>query len=418
MEKLIGPFKQLITMRNLALKGALRDEELEIIDHAGLFVVDDKVKEVGVFESLKVKYPQVFIEEISFDAVCVPGYIDCHTHICFAGDRANDFALRNAGSSYLEIAEAGGGIWSTVKHTRDCKDEDLAQLTLKRANLLKQQGITTVEVKSGYGLNVAEEIKMLRVIKSTAEKVKIDLVATCLAAHVVPKDFDGSAVEYLDVLAKELFPLIKAENLSNRIDAFVEKSAFTVDQIRPYFLKAKEMGFDITLHADQFSTSGSKLAVELQALSADHLEASTDKEIQLLAKSNVVAVALPAASLGIGCAFTPARKLLNAGASLAIATDWNPGSAPMGNLIASASILATAEKLSNAETWAAVTFRAAAALGLKDRGRLIEGMLADFVIYATDNYQNITYMQGSLQPVSVWKRGVDIFNRNSNYEFV
>ncbi|VTQ03696.1 amidohydrolase family protein [Sphingobacterium daejeonense] len=210
-------------------------------------------------------------------------------------------------------------------------------------------------------------------------------------------------------MGEKLFPILKEEKLTNRIDAFVEKSAFSAEQILPYYKKAKEMGFDLTVHADQFSTSGSKLAVQLAAVSADHLEASTEDEITLLAGSEVIPVALPAASLGIGCEFTPARRLLDAGASLAIATDWNPGSAPMGKLIESASILATMQKLSNAELFAAITFRAAKALNLDDRGRLMEGKLADFVIYQTDNYQNITYLQGGLQPKAVWKNGIEVF---------
>jgi imidazolonepropionase len=165
------------------------------------------------------------------------------------------------------------------------------------------------------------------------------------------------------------------------------------------------MGFDITVHADQFSTSGSQVAVDFGAISADHLEASAKKEIELLAKSNVIATALPGASIGLGCDFTPARKLLDAGAALAIASDHNPGSAPMGNLLAQASILATFEKLSNAEVLAGLTFRAAAALNLKDRGILETGKLADFVVFPTKNYQEITYQQGQLKPSMVWKNG-------------
>jgi len=411
VEKLIGPFKQLLTLRGLALKGTLKDDELEIISRAGIYIVNGKVKSVGNFDALKAEQPQAEITEITYDSVCLPSFIDCHTHIAFGGNRANDFAMRNAGSSYLEIAEAGGGIWSTVKHTRDCSIEDLIQLTINRTEALLAQGITTVEVKSGYGLSIAEELKMLRAIHSANNKTEVDLIATCLAAHMLPKDYSGSAEDYLKEIADQLFPILKKEKLSNRIDAFVEKSAFSAEQTKPYFHKAKEMGFDITIHADQFTTSGSKLAVELGALSADHLEASTETEINLIANADVVAVALPAASLGIGCAFTPARKLLDAGACLAIATDWNPGSAPMGNLIGSASILATMEKLSNAEVLSAITFRAAKALGLQDRGRLEQGMLADFVVYETDNYQNITYLQGSLQPILVYKNGNNIFNR-------
>ena len=413
-KKLIGPFKQLLSLANLPIKGALKDADMEIIAHAGLLLEGDKIKAVGTFEELKAANTQdTEIIELTDNYVVLPGYIDCHTHIAFGGNRANDFAMRNAGSSYLEIAEAGGGIWSTVKHTRALSESELADLTSRRADILLKQGITTVEVKSGYGLNVEEELKTLRAVKQANQHSGADLISTCLAAHMCPKDFEGTPEEYLAGIADQLFPILKEEALTTRIDAFVERSAFSAEQTKPYFEKAKDLGFDITIHADQFSTSGSALAVELAAVSADHLEASGDAEVLALAQSDVVAVALPAASLGIGCAFTPARKLLDAGASLAIATDWNPGSAPLGKLIESASILATMEKLSNAEVLSAITYRAAKALNLQDRGRLVEGLLADFVIYKTDNYQNITYLQGALQPAQVWKSGNKVVD-NSN----
>lgn len=408
-EILIGPFKQLLTMRDLSLKGALKDSELEVIERGGLWIENGVIKEVGDFEKLQAKVSDdAVVYGVAGDKICLPAFIDCHTHIAFGGNRANDFAMRNAGSSYLEIAEAGGGIWSTVKHTRGASLEELKELTKVRAEYLLAQGITTVEVKSGYGLNVHEELKTLRAIQQANAEIATDLVSTCLAAHMKPKDFEGSAQEYLKLITAELFPVLRKEQLTDRIDAFIERTAFSAEDIQDYFAAAKEMGFMITVHADQFSTSGSAVAVAFDAVSADHLEASTGTEIQLLADSDVVAVALPAASLGIGCAFTPARRLLDAGASLAIATDWNPGSAPMGQLMASASILAAMEKLSNAEILAAITFRAAHALRLSDRGRLIAGQLADFVIYDTDNYQNITYLQGALQPHAVWKNGVEV----------
>lgn len=410
-EILIGPFRQLLTMRDLPLKGALDDSQLEVIEQGGLWIENGNVKAVGNFEALRSQIGgAVEVQLITEDKVCLPSFVDCHTHIAFGGNRANDFAMRNAGSSYLEIAQAGGGIWSTVKHTREATQDELKELTKRRASYLLQQGITTVEVKSGYGLNRDEELKTLRAIKQANAELAMDLVPTCLAAHMKPKDFEGTAKEYLAIMATELFPTLKEEKLTDRIDAFIEQTAFSAEDIQDYFQVAKDMGFMITVHADQFSTSGSEVAVAFDAVSADHLEASTDVEIALLADSDVVAVALPAASLGIGCAFTPARRLLDAGASLAIATDWNPGSAPMGQLIASASILATMEKLSNAEVLAAVTFRAAQALDLSDRGRLVEGQLADFVIYDTNNYQNITYLQGALQPSAVWKNGAEVLS--------
>ena len=186
---------------------------------------------------------------------------------------------------------------------------------------------------------------MLRAIQRADRECVSDLVPTCLAAHMLPHDFKESAAIYLQQVVDELFPVLKEEKLSSRIDAFVEKGAFSADTIRPYLCQAKDQGFDLTLHADQFTVSGTALAVELQAKSADHLEASGTEEIAYLAASDTVAVALPAASLGLGCAFAPARALLDRGACLAIATDWNPGSAPMGNLMTSASILAAREKL-------------------------------------------------------------------------
>lgn len=411
--QLIGPFKQLLTMRNLPLKGALQDSQLEIISNGGIYVEGEYIVEVGDYDHLREKYSEASPVVLYGEYIAVPGFIDCHTHIAFAGNRANDFALRNAGSSYLEIAAAGGGIWSTVQHTRACTMETLIELTTSRAEYLLQQGVTTVEVKSGYGLNVEEELKTLCAIKAAGAHTSVDLITTCLAAHMKPRDFEGSASEYLEYIATNLFPLLKTEDLTHRIDAFIEESAFSVEEIQPYLSRAQELGFDITLHADQFTTSGSKLAVAMGAVSADHLEASTSEEIALLSQSDVVAVALPAASLGLGCAFTPARALLDAGASLAIATDWNPGSAPMGQLVTSASILASNQKLTNAEVLAAITYRAAHALRLADRGRLVTGQLADFAIYPTDNYQNITYQQGALQPQFVWKRGKLVYSITS-----
>ena len=422
MEKkliLIGPLRQVLTLDGIPEKGAVKDEQLQIVEHAGMVLQNGVIQEIGDFDSLYQRWhEQAELVYTEGSQVALPGFIDCHTHIAYAGNRANDFALRNAGSSYLEIAEAGGGIWNTVSHTRASKEDQLVQLTVERARFLLRQGVTTIEVKSGYGLQVKEELKILSAIKTANRMTDADLIPTCLAAHMLPRDFDGGAKEYLDQMETVLFPLLKTEQLSNRIDAFIEKTAFQADVIKPYLQRAKEMGFDLTVHADQFTTSGSQIAVELGARSADHLEASTSTEIDLIAQSATVAVALPAASLGIGCDFTPARKLLDAGACLAIGSDWNPGSAPMGQLLTSACILATMEKLTNAEVLSALTFRAAKALGLHDRGRLVPGMRADFILYKTDNYQNITYYQGSMLPGAVWKDGKEVVSNNNDGQYI
>ncbi len=409
---IIGPFKEIVTMSGLNLKGSIKDEQLHVIENAGLVIDNETILQVDTFQNLKTKYSnqEINVVEFEFEAVCLPAFIDSHTHICFAGSRANDFAMRNAGKSYLDIAKSGGGIWDTVTKTRQASLKELIEGINKRAQKLLESGITTIEVKSGYGLSVEHELKMLDAIHAAKKDAVADLIPTCLAAHIKPKDYDGNHKDYLEYIANDLFPILKERKLTDRIDAFIEEEAFDGEIISKYFNKAQSLGFDITVHADQFSTGGSEIAVKHNAVSADHLEASTQKEIELLANSNVISVALPGATLGLGCDFTPARKILDAGGALAIASDWNPGSGPMGDLITQASILATFQKLSTAEVLAAITYRAAAALRLFDRGLIGKGKKADLVIYRTNSYKEILYHQGQLKPNQVWKNGQCVYS--------
>ena len=406
--KITGPFKQIVTLANLPLRGKLADEQLEIIENGGILSENGKIVDVGNFNGLKTAYPTAQIENITGSQVALPAFTDAHTHICFGGNRANDFAMRNAGKTYLEIAESGGGIWSSVQHTRAASEDELLKTTLERINFLISLGITTIEIKSGYGLDVENELKMLRVIKKAQDFTKATLVPTCLSAHLKPRDFEGDNVQYLQYILNEILPKVKEEKLAKRVDIFIEKSAFQPEESRNFLLKAKEMDFDITVHADQFTPGSSRIAVEVGAKSADHLEATIDEDIAFLASSETVAIALPGASLGLGEKFSPARKILDKNGILAIASDWNPGSAPMGNLITQASILATFEKLSTAEVLAGITFRSAFALGLEDRGKLEKGKKADFVTFKTDNFQNILYQQGSLKAANVFVDGEKI----------
>ena len=406
--KLTGPFKQIVTLANLPLRGKLADEQLEIIENGGILSENGKIVDVGDFEVLKTASPTAEIEDIEETQVALPAFTDAHTHICFGGNRANDFAMRNAGKTYLEIAESGGGIWSSVQHTRAASEDELLKTTLERIHFLISLGITTIEIKSGYGLDVENELKMLRVIKKAQNFTKATLVPTCLSAHLKPRDFEGNNEEYLQYILNEILPKVKEENLAKRVDIFIEKSAFQPEESRNFLMKAKEMGFEITVHADQFTPGSSRIAVEVGAKSADHLEATADEDIDFIASSETVAVALPGASLGLGEKFSPARKILDKNGILAIASDWNPGSAPMGNLITQASILAAFEKLSTAEVLAGITFRSAFALSLEDRGTLEKGKKADFVTFKTDNFQNILYQQGRLNAENVFVDGEKI----------
>ena len=405
MIKLIGPFSQIIPLHGLPIKGPIADEHLDVIEHGGVVIHDGSVKAIGRFDALAQEFDQAAVEEIAGKQTLLPGFIDCHTHICFAGNRARDYALRVAGKSYLEIAKAGGGIWDSVQQTRRASPSELAGLTATRANRLLRQGVTSIEVKSGYGLDTQHELSMLRAIAQAREETPADLIPTCLAAHMKPHDFPESPTAYLRHLIESLLPAVRHENLADRVDIFVEESAFDPAEAYAYILAAQELGFGVTVHADPFSTGGAALAVAVGAMSADHLEASGEREIKLLADSDTVAVALTGASLGLGMGFAPARRLLDAGACLAIASDWNPGSAPMGDLLTQAAILGAYEKLSLAETLAGLSFRAAQALRLSDRGTLALGALADMQAYDTNDYRDIFYNQGTLKPTSVWKRG-------------
>lgn len=396
---------QLLGMNGLPLRGSIYDEKLSTETNAGILVDQGKILKTGKFELLRKEFPDVELDEVHGECIALPGFIDCHTHICWSGSRSLDFAMRNAGKTYLDIAESGGGIWSTVQHTRKSNTDDLTAGIRERATKHLSNGVTTIEVKSGYGLNVETEIKMLQAIKDISEEGWIDLIPTCLAAHMKPRDFEGDASSYLRFLVSELLPEVKKKKLSNRVDIFIEKSAFTIDESWSYLEAARNMGFDLTVHADQFTAGGSLLAVKSGAVSADHLEASTESEIKMLANSDTVAVALPGASIGLGEPFAPVRKLLDRGAIVAIGSDWNPGSAPMGDLLTQASIIATYQKLTTAEVLAGLTYRAAHALRLHDIGQIAPGFKADLQSYPTANYLDVLYSQGQLKPNLVWKNG-------------
>jgi len=396
--KIFGPFKQIITLQDLPLDGALSDNRISIINQGGIVVEDGKILDLGDYEQLLDKYEsaeRIILDNLNY--IVVPSFIDCHTHICWAGSRTNDYALRVAGKSYLDVAASGGGIISTVKATREASEKELIESILIHASELLKQGIGIVEVKSGYGLNHKDELKMLRAIKNANLETPVELIPTFLGAHIKPKDFNGSNSEYLNMLLTETVPIIKAENLASRADIFVEEGAFSINEAREYANKVIDLGFEMTMHIDQFHSSGGQLAVELGCVSGDHLECIDEESISHFSNSETVAVALPGASLGLGMKFTPCRELLDQGACVAIASDWNPGSAPMGDLLTQAAILGASEKLSIAETLAGITYRAARALRI-NAGKIEIGSRARFNIFKTDDYRNIFYRQGKLRP--------------------
>ena len=410
MKKLTGPFKQIITMDHLALNGPLPDSKLQIIKKGGVIVEDGLIRDVDDFERLHKKY-KVPVEEVFSPSVLIPGFVDAHTHLCFAGSRAYDYSQKIQGISYQEILSRGGGIYSTVEKTRQSSFDMLKNETFKRVDRHFNSGITTIEVKSGYGLSIEDEIKMLDVINSINKSSIPDLISTCLAAHVRPVEFNSNEI-YLEYILAEILPIVKERDLSHRVDIFIEENAFLPGESQKFLERAQAMGFIATIHADQFSRGGALTAAKVAAKSADHLESSQDEDIRALVDNNVTAVVLPGASLGLGMDFAPARKILDAGACLAIASDWNPGSAPMGDLLIQSALLSNFEKLTFAETMAGITSRAANALDMDDRGIISQGKLADMISFPTDDHREILYNQGMLRPDTIWKNG-NLINKKS-----
>ncbi len=323
----------------------------------------------------------------------VPGLVDCHTHLAFGGWRADEFAQRIHGASYLEIARAGGGIAHTVRLTRQAGEDALYRRARGFLREMIALGVTTIECKSGYGLDREHELKLLRVYRRLAETEPVGIVPTFLGAHLVPPEYRERREAYVALLVEELIPAVAAERLAACCDVFVEQSAFTVEEARRILLAGRAAGLAPKLHADQLASSGgAELAAEVGALSADHLEHVSDRGIAAMAGAGVVAVSLPVASLYLGQPSMPARRLIAAGVGVAVATDFNPGSAPSYHLPFAMTLACLLQRMTPAESLKGATFYAAKALGLERRvGSLEPGKAADFALIDAPDLQTWLY---------------------------
>jgi imidazolonepropionase len=324
-----------------------------------------------------------------------PGLIDSHTHLVYAGSRANEFYMRAQGKSYLEIAKAGGGIGATVAKTREAPLEALVEVGLANVRRMVACGTTTIEAKSGYGLNLEDEVKMLKAIRHVGSVAPLTIARTLLAAHAVPPEFASHPDSYVDLVCTAILSQVRARALASYFDAFIEEGAFTIEQGRRMLEAAKAAGFPLKVHVDEFADlGGAKLAVEFGALSADHLGAVSDDGIEALAASQTVATLLPGTIFFVNSEkYAPARKLIDAGAAVALATDHNPGSCTLYSLPAVMTVAALKMRMTAEECIAASTINGAAALGLaKDKGSIEVGKDADLVIWDTDDYANLPYM--------------------------
>ncbi len=312
-----------------------------------------------------------------------PGLVDCHTHLAFGGWRAEEFEQRILGATYLEIAEAGGGIAATVRQTRQASEGALEARAREWLASMRELGVTTVECKSGYGLDRDTELRLLRVYRALAQTQPSRLVATYLGAHVVPPEYRDHRSDYVRMVIEEMLPVIARERLAECCDVFVERSAFTVDEARAILRAGADLGLRPKLHADQLSDGGgAELAAELGAVSADHLEHISDAGIEAMARAGVVAVSLPLATMYLNQPPMPARRLIDAGVAVAVATDFNPGSAPSFHLPFAMTLACTLQRMTPPEALKGATIHAARAVGReKELGSLEAGKRADFAVF-------------------------------------
>jgi imidazolonepropionase len=352
--------------------------------------------------------------------VVMPGLVECHAHLAYAGDRADEFQMRVAGAKYQEIAAAGGGIMSTVHATRAASDEQLRASTRRRLDHFLRYGVTTVEAKSGYGLSLEQELRLLEVYRDVAAAHAVDVVPTLLAAHSVPVEFCDRPDEYVKMMVKKLIPAVAKHKLAKFCDAFCEHGAFTVDQCRQVLEAGKEHGLLPKLHADQLSyMGGTEMAAELGAVSVDHLDHVGDAGIATLAAPDgdgrvPVAVLLPGATFFLGeGGYAPARRLLEAGARVALSTDLNPGSSPTANLWLMATMGCSQLRMSADEVVRAITIEAAAALALDDEvGSLEVGKKADILVLEETRHAEIPYRYGMNPVWRVYKDGKMVVKRD------
>lgn len=353
--------------------------EGEPIEKAALQITDGKIKWFGP-ESKAPKDPKKFDGE---GCVVTPGLVDCHTHLVHAGSRQHEYQLRSEGKSYLEIAKAGGGILSTVQATRAAPFEQLYLEAAHRVGEAMIYGTTTIEIKSGYGLDVATELKMLEVIQQFKKEIPINIVSTFLGGHTIPKEYQGKRNDYVALVIREMLPAVAKLGGVDFCDIFVEASAFSAEEARQILSAAKKIGLKTKFHVDQLTAGkGAELAAELGAISADHLEQISEEGIRALKNSGTVAVLLPGASFFLGVKPAPARKLLDVGIPVAIATDYNPGTNPCLNLMLTATFGIGLLKMTAEEVWRAITINAAKALGLEKKvGSIAVGKQADLVLW-------------------------------------
>ena len=419
MKYLLKNASQIVTAdtsgKNYKLKDQLK--ELNVISEHSILIENGIIKDIIPAKSRRKTNHDAEIDLA--DKVVLPGIVECHTHTAFAGSRADEFRQKLIGITYEQIAAAGGGINKTVQSVRQASFDDLVSLIQPRINYFISQGVTTLEIKSGYGLSYYDEIKLLQVINHLNKFNKIDIIPTFLGAHTYPPEYKNDHEKYIDIIVSELIPFIKEKKLAVFCDAFCEKTAFTAEDVDLIFTHAVKNGLKPKLHTEQFnSIGGLQTALKHNAVSVDHLEVIRKEDISLLKDKETVAVLLPGVSYFLNYDYAPARELINNGVIVALATDYNPGSSHISNISMIMSLVALKMNMKIEEIINAYTINAAKALDIsKQTGSIEIGKKADFSVYNTKEYSDIIYNVGKNINCMTIKNGEIIFKANKdNYE--
>ncbi|MCH7826729.1 MAG: imidazolonepropionase [Bacteroidetes bacterium] len=414
MHLLILNPSQIITVNTKGI-GYKRGNELnniETIEDHSLIIENNLIKDFIPNTSVKKNQFDLIID--AKDNIVMPGLVECHTHLVFSGSRADEFKQKLEGVSYEDISRSGGGINKTVNSVRETSFTKLFNIASKRVQHFIEQGVTTLEIKSGYGLDFENEIKLLKVINQLNKKFPIDIHSTFLGAHTIPKEFSNNRNGYIDLIINEMLPAINKEKLATACDAFCESTAFAKNEVDLIFNKAIELGLRCKLHTDQFnSIGGIDTALKNNAISVDHLEVITDDDISKFSDIDMVCVILPGVSYFLNHKYSPVKKLIDKNAIIALATDFNPGSSNISNISFIMSLAALKLGMSIEQIISAYTINSAKALNLSDKiGSLEIGKQADLSIYDTDNYADLIYQTTENLNIKTIKNGKVIFDKN------
>ncbi|MFJ8356061.1 imidazolonepropionase [Bacillus paramycoides] len=387
--------------------------ELGLIEDGSLWIENGLIQAVGTTKEIEERYTEKLHTADVVDAsnhLVTPGLVDPHTHAVYGGSREREFEMRLEGATYMDIMNAGGGIHATTCMTREATEEELIEQTTYRLDSFLAHGVTTVEGKSGYGMNLETELKQLRVMKKLQEKHAIDIVPTFMGAHAVPPEFKGKEDEFVDYLIDEMLPVVAKEQLAEFNDVFCEKGVFTPEQSDRILEAGKRFGFTPKIHADEIAPyGGAELAAKAGAISAEHLLKASDEGIRAMAKAGTIACLLPATALYLREEAAAGRKMIDAGVAVAISTDCNPGSSPTTSMPLVMNLACILMRLTPAEALTAATYNAACAINRQEKiGSLEVGKQADIVLWNVKNYQELQYLFGVNHVKSVWKKGVQV----------